>query len=417
MKNRIWISCLVLLLCLGGCGHKQELAPAPVESQVVQSSEAQEAVSSTLSESVSETAEPESTVPEPLTELSVHYIDVGQGAATLVLCDGEAMLIDGGRDEKGTLIQMYLKKQGVTKLKYVIGSHPDGDHVGGLDVAIYKFEPEVILLSNKDSDANTYRDVLDMADAIGVPVAHPEPGDVFPLGSAEFTVAGPIKEYEGSNNNSLVILLTHGEKRFLFCGDAEKSAEKDLVDAGVDLDADVYLTGHHGSASSTTRTFLEAMSPKYAVISCGEGNPYGHPHAEVLDLLRESGCKVFRTDEQGSVIVTSDGKTLTWNCAPSETWKPGEKVMAESEEITRGESETEKEKGEKWPTGEAPDGAVYVGNTRNQKLHLAICDSLPVEKNQILFDSLEEAERKGFTEETQCQQCQPFYHVRTKEGE
>lgn len=263
-------------------------------------------------------------LPSEASELTIHFVDVGQGDCTLIVCDGEAMLIDAGNNDKGTAVQLYLTKQGVETLKYVIGTHPDADHIGGLDVILYKFDCGTIIMPDKSSDTATYRDVLDAMDSKGYRNTLPVVGDTYTLGSAVFTIVGPSKSYDENNNCSVAFLLTHGENTFLFTGDAESEAESDMLETGIPLDVDVYKAGHHGSSSSSTAVFLEAITPEYAVISCGAGNSYGHPHAEPLNHLREMGVQVFRTDEQGTITVTSDGSTLTWNCSPSETWQSGE---------------------------------------------------------------------------------------------
>ncbi len=264
------------------------------------------------------------------TELAVHFIDVGQGDSTLILCDGEAMLIDAGNNDKGTTVQLYLTKQNVSSLKYVIGTHPDADHIGGLDVILYKFDCETVIMPDKTSDSDisaTYRDVLDTMEQRGYKNTLPIVGDTYSLGSASFTILGPSEEYGDTNNCSVAILLKHRENSFLFTGDAESEEEKDIVESGLDIDADVYKAGHHGSSSSSSPALLNAVTPEYAVISCGEGNSYGHPHAETLNHLRSMGVQVFRTDEQGSILVTSDGSSLTWDCSPSETWLAGESTL------------------------------------------------------------------------------------------
>ena len=346
--------------------------------------------------------------------LEVHFMDVGQGASALLVCDGEAMLIDGGRDDKGTAVQLYLMKRQVQKLNYIIGTHPDADHIGGLDVAIYKFRPDTLFLSGQESDSKAYRDVLDAAEEISCPVTVPGVGDWYSLGSARFLFVGPIHEYADRNDNSLVVLLEHGQNRFLFGADAGEKAEHDMVSAGMDLDVDVYLASHHGSADSSSKEFLEAMTPEAAVISCGSNNPYGHPHAETLNLLREMGVAVYRTDEQGSISVVSDGETCVWNCAPSDTWKAGERTGAPEETDPEtppgsGMQETAGEAGPENGSESVSPQAPYIGNKRNQKLHRADCSGyLPAKRNQVLFETLEEAKEKGFTEEKQCQNCRPF---------
>ena len=150
-------------------------------------------------------------------------------------------------------------------------------------------------------------------------ITYPSVGSTYPLGEATFTIIGPNKSYDDANNNSVAIMLQHGDNRFLFTGDCEEEAEYDMLDNGLRLAADVYQVGHHGSKSSSTSEFMNAVNPTYAVISCGENNKYGHPHAQTLNTLRSMGILVYRTDEQGSLIATSDGTTITWNAAPSES--------------------------------------------------------------------------------------------------
>lgn len=255
--------------------------------------------------------------------LQVHYMDVGQGDATLIVCDGHAMLIDAGNNNQGTAVQSYLQSQNVETLDYVIGTHPDADHVGGLDVVITKLDCETILLTEEEKDTNTYRDVLDAIQYKGYKRTNPVIGDTYRLGSAEFTVAGPKHIGSDSNDNSIAIILQHGENTFYFEGDAGEKEEEDILDSGIEISADVYKIGHHGSKTSTSDGMLEAVSPAYAVISVGD-NSYGHPNAEVLNKLRAAGIQVFRTDEQGTIVAESDGTQITFNCQPSETWQAGE---------------------------------------------------------------------------------------------
>ncbi len=311
------------------------------------------------------------------TELTVHYLDVGQGDCILVECGGEAMLIDAGDNDQGTKIQNYLMKQGVKELKYAVGTHPDADHIGGLDVILYKFDCGKVMMPDMTKDTAAYRDVVDTMKQRGYKNSVPEPGDSFRFGSAVCTVLGPVDSYEDANNNSIVLKIEHGDNSFLFMGDAEETAEADLIESGRDMAADVLKVGHHGSHSSSSKEFLEAADPSYAVISCGEDNSYGHPHAETLNNLRAMGVEVFRSDEQGTILAVSDGSKITWNSAPSDSWKAGEASVSGS----------------------------YIGNKNNGKLHRAGCNSLPMEKNQVLFSTREEAVRAGYDDP--CKRCNP----------
>ena len=383
--------------------------------------------------------------------LSVHYIDVGQGDATLVLCGEHAMLIDAGDNTKGTALQLYLTKQGVKKLDYLILTHPDADHIGGADVILTKFGVDTVFMSDYPEDTKTYQEVLDALNVKHMRYSTPEPGDTYTLGSADFTILAPLDRYEDSNDSSIALMLHHGGNSFLFTGDCGEEAEKDLISSGQTLSADVYQVGHHGSRSSSTQRFMNAVSPTWAVISCGKDNSYGHPTAEVLNRLRAMGVKVFRTDEQGSIIAVSDGSEITWNCAPSETWKSGEPtassagrpkkaVVAASASGTATASgntsadsgksaaqsspasgENDKEKaasgaqtpadvgasssGQAFATGSSPGAGLYIGNKNNGKLHLSSCSSLPLEKNQVIFNTREEAVAAGYSDP--CKRCNP----------
>ena len=256
--------------------------------------------------------------------LEVHFIDVGQGDATLIKCGSHAMLIDAGDNSKGTAVQLYLKKQGVTTLDYLIGTHPDADHIGGLDVIITKFDCGVIMMPEIEREIVTYRDVTDAMEYKGYQNTPPVVGEKYSLGEAFFTIVAPVVyDREEYNNSSIGILLQHGETRFLFVGDAQKDAEKAMLGTGLDLQADVLKAGHHGSSDSGSAAFLDAVNPQYAVISCGQGNDYGHPHAATLNAFENREIQVYRTDEQGAVVASSDVEKRTFYCSPSASKKSG----------------------------------------------------------------------------------------------
>ena len=309
-------------------------------------------------------------------ELEVHFLDVGQGDATLIACDGHYMLIDAGNNDKGTLVQSYLEQQGVETLDYVIGTHPDADHIGGLDVILYKFDCGTVILPEVENDTRTYEDVIRVLEEKDYPVTAPVVGDTYTLGGASFTIIAPNGDYgDDLNDWSVGILLQNGENRFLFTGDAGELAEQDILANGIDISADVYKASHHGSNTASSEAFIQAVSPEYAVISVGEGNQYGHPHAEVLNRFREAGIKVFRTDEQGTIVAASDGTDITWNTASSESWQ----------------------------TGEAQGGGevtVHITKT-GETYHAAGCSYLSRSDIEI---TLSEAKERGLTP---CSRCNP----------
>ena len=371
-----------------------------------------------------EAADPDGYSQEPL---EVHYIDVGQGSATLLKSGRHAMLIDTGDSDQGTKIQLYLTKQGVENLDYLVLTHPDADHIGGAPVIITKFGIGQLFLSNYEKDNKTTQKVRDAMQYKGLTASDYQVGDTFALGNASFTILGPAKEYADSNNASIALMVQNGNNRFLFTGDCEAEAEADLIASGADLSADVYLAGHHGSDTASSQAFMDAVSPTYAVISCGEGNSYGHPHAEVLNRFRSMGIQVFRTDEQGSIVAESDGTQITWNCAPSETWQTGERTKNAQNAVTdqayAQEPEMQQPTDENGAATQQSDAVTlpaqeqrpvvvdetpagnYIGNRNNGKLHKASCSYLPDPQNQVPFTTREEAVEAGYDDP--CKRCNP----------
>lgn len=252
-----------------------------------------------------------------LQTMEVHFLDVGQGDATLIKCGGQSMLIDAAESGKGTAIQYYLQNQGVEKLDYLILTHPDSDHIGSADVIITKFDIDHVFMSNYEKDNKTYQKVIQALDYKWLKWETPKVGSTFTLGSASCTILGPTGEYDDPNNASIALLIQNGENSFLFTGDAEQKAEEDIMEScgekGLPLQAQVYQVGHHGSSTSTNEDFLDAVKPEYAVISCGKDNSYGHPHEEVLERFAQRGIQVYRTDEQGTIVAVSNGQDITWS--------------------------------------------------------------------------------------------------------
>ena len=441
--GRLLAPILALMLLLTACGSQQtgrnveenqSTAEAVVqtETQALQEDGSNETAGQITGEAVTLPAKgtEEAQETEPL---EIHYIDVGQGSATLLNSGSHAMLIDTGDSDQGTKIQLYLKKQGVENLDYLVLTHPDADHIGGAPVIITKLGIWQLFLSNYKKDNKTTQKVTDAMQYKGLTASDYQVGDTFALGNASFTILAPVKEYADSNNASIALMVQNGNNRFLFTGDCEAEAEADMVASQADLHADVYLAGHHGSDTASSQAFMDAVSPAYAVISCGEGNSYGHPHAEVLNRFRSMGIQVFRTDEQGSVVAESDGTGITWNCAPSETWQTGERTKnaqtgAENAE-TQPANETPIQETDtaavqdKPATGqsdavtlpaqeqksvvadETPQAGNYIGNRNNGKLHKASCSYLPDPQNQVPFTTREEAVAAGYDDP--CKRCNP----------
>lgn len=331
-------------------------------------------------------------------DMEVHFLDVGQGDCTLIRSGEHAMLIDGGNNKWGKEIQSYLESKGIRKLDYIIGTHPDADHVGGLDIVIQNTESAQLLVPDVSKDTRTYEEVIEAAEARNTEIRHPKAGERYELGEAVFTVVAPNgSKYDNINEYSIGILLEHGENSFLFVGDAEEQSEREMVQKKRKIDADVYKVSHHGSRTATGDEFLAAVSPEYAVISCGEGNSYGHPHADVLNRLRQEGIKIFRTDDQGTIVASSDGQKLQWNMSPTDNWTPGEPTgsqTAQKQTVSKTPKKTDTEK-----------QTTYVVNVNTKKFHLPGCPSaseIKKSNRQEMKATKKEMIKKGYAP---CRNC------------
>ena len=250
-----------------------------------------------------------------LADLQVHFLDVGQGDCTIVLCDGEAMVIDGGPASASRFVYSYVRKTlKLQHIDYVISTHPHLDHVYGLSSVLNAAPVDLILTPVLEWDSKAFNSMLKYAEAQGTPLSVPQEGDTLKLGGATITILHcwpEALEYGRTNDSSIVTRIDYGDTSFIITGDAEDWSEYMMIDAGYPLEANVLRVSHHGSNTGSTMEFLQAVQPEYAVISVGKDNGYGHPHTEVLERLNEIGAKVLRTDELGTIVFQSDGNTLT----------------------------------------------------------------------------------------------------------
>lgn len=249
--------------------------------------------------------------------MTVQFLDVGQGDSTFIMLpDGKTALIDAANPGDGQSIALYLKTKGVKNIDYLIATHPHADHIGGMKEIIEGFDiGQIFAPKIATSDlptSKTYENFLTAVKDKGLKLTRAQGGNILFEGEGyKAECFSPLYETaEGLNNYSVVIKLHHGENKFLFMGDAEEISEKQILDKGFDPECDVLKCGHHGSSTSTSPNFLKAASPKFAVISCGVGNSYGHPHWETLKALENlSGFeKLYRTDKDKTVTAISDGK-------------------------------------------------------------------------------------------------------------
>ena len=337
----------------------------------------------------------------------VHYLDVGQADAALVLCDDETMLIDGGNPGDSSLIAAYLKKHSITHLDYIICSHAHDDHVGGLPGALSVATAGVVYAPKTENDIKSYQSFKSKAQAQGLAIQNPVPGSSIKFGSSAVDFFFFLNEDSGDlNNTSIVLKITYGETSFLFTGDAEREEEQDILEKNYDLSATVLKVGHHGSENSTSYVFLREIMPEYAIISVGKENSYGHPTEEALSRLRDADVKVYRTDLQGDIIVKSDGRKVT--VTPSRNADIDTNTIAKEKEVTSpapvvvpvtqvNEQETVKSQEETHS---------YIANRNTGKLHYADCYSVDrmKESNKIYLNC---TRSEAVALYSPCKNCNP----------
>jgi len=329
------------------------------------------------------TPQPSEPTERAATSLAAHFIDVGQGDAILLLVEpsGVAVLIDGGTRSSGQKVVQYLKAQGVEQLDLLIGTHPHEDHIGGLIAVLGAFPVKRVIDSGVPHTSKTWDDYMTGIET-QVEAGHcayetPEGQSVKLASNVTLEVLGPEGKMDSLNNASVVCRVDFGETAFLFTGDAETAAEAKLLASGANLKADVLKVGHHGSSTSTSAAFLAAVAPSRAVISVGTGNTYGHPKEITLTRLASAGVTIYRTDTAGTVVLVSDGTSITtdavaWAEAPSEPQAKG----------------------------------LYVGSAKSDKYHRPTCNSVASisADNQVWFASAEAAQNAGYKP---CGTCKP----------
>ncbi|MBQ1948078.1 MAG: MBL fold metallo-hydrolase [Clostridia bacterium] len=306
-------------------------------------------------------------------EVVVHFIDVGQADCTLIMAGEEAMLVDAGNNADGDFVVRYLKKQGIKKLDYLIGTHPHEDHIGGIDTVIRNFEIGTTIVPVKESTTNTFQNMLEAMAEKGYKFTKPVVGETYALGHASFRILAPVRDYEDNLNNwSVGLLITDGSHSMVLCGDAEEEAEEDMLAQSGDFRADILKVNHHGSSSSSCAPFLQAVNPSYAVIHVGEKNEYGHPHTETMRALKARGTTIYRTDRHGSIICV-------WN-----------------EDIA-------------WATEKniEPKKETYILNTKSKVYHLPSCESvgeMSSKNKKSMTATVDDLQAQGYKP---CGGCRP----------
>ncbi len=327
-------------------------------------------------------------------KLKAHYIDVGQGDSEfLELPNGQTMLIDAGNPENGSEIVSYIKGLGHNKIDYLVATHPHSDHIGGMATVVNGLNIGSVYMPKKSTNMKTFEDLLTTIQSKGLKINTAKAGvNILKTGNLNIDILAPVNiTGDDLNQYSAVIKVTYGANKFLFMGDAGQPSEEQIT---ADVNADVLKVGHHGSNTATSQAFLNKVHPKYAVIEVGKGNSYGHPTAVTLQKLQAIGATIYRTDTEGTIIFTSDAKTITIDKKASPVKQQAPPVSSISSQAS---------KIIVTPQPKASDNqsvTVYITKT-GKKYHRDGCRYL--KKSQIAI-SLQEAESEGYEP---CSVCDP----------
>lgn len=329
--------------------------------------------------------------------LQIAFLDVGQGDSIFIsLPNGESILIDAGESsESGKIIQFIKENNGNTAIDYLIATHPHADHIGGMSSVIQAFDVRSVWMPDTTHNTRTFENLLDTIEEKDLLIDTAKAGAVlFDFGNLKAEFVAPNKDRYGNLNNfSAVLLLTYDSCRFLFMGDAEEESEKEILAAEYDIAADVLKAGHHGSKTSSSKSFIQRVNPKYAVISCGKDNTYGHPANETLAILIDFDIDIIRTDESGIIIFSSDGNEISYKAFKTEVQPRAPNTILPQITDSSAAKETQVEKVQK------KNATVYVTDN-GKKYHADGCRYL--NQSKIPMD-LEAAKQKY----NPCSVCNP----------
>jgi len=395
---------LSLILSLVGCTIPSDVSKI-TSSTISQATSSNTSISESSKEVQKETSTPdnkETNAPAvPITgNMKVHFLDVGQGDSIFIeLPNKETMLIDAGNNADGNGVVSYIKNKGYKSITYLVASHPHSDHIGGMTTVVQGLNIKAIYMPKATHTTKTYEDLLTTIQNKGLKIKTAKAGvSIINSSDLKLDIVAPNSDsYENLNDYSAVLKLSYKEKSFLFTGDAETISLNEIKS---NIKADVLKVGHHGSSTSTSYTFLSKVSPKYAVISVEKGNSYGHPTDATLNKLKSASIQVYRTDEVGTVIVTTDGSKITVDKKAS-TIK--EKENAPPKPAPPSSTITSSTGGKDYDDTPITSQG-YIGNINTKKFHLPSCSYLPATDNQVVLKSREEAISKSYNP---CGRCHP----------
>jgi len=336
--------------------------------------------------------------------LTVHFIDVGQGDSELLQFAGKNVLIDAGTQDMGPRVESYLRSHGVTNLALLVATHPHEDHIGGLLTVLNDFTVGQILDSGQEHTSQIFENYLKLIDQKNIPFSTAERGQTIDLDPRlKIEVLSPPATLfpDDLNQNSIVLKVTYNKVSFLFMGDAGFVAENSITAAGYDLKSDILKVGHHGSSSASGPAFLRRVKPTSSIIEVGAANAYGHPTSKTLSALQNTGTKIYRTDLDGNIVVTTDGLTYTVTTG-KQSWSttgivPKSTASAVGWTATPAAAST--------ATSTVSQGP-FVGSSKSDKYHYPSCSAAKRIKaaNLVTFSSSADARARGYVP---CGICHP----------
>ena len=343
-------------------------------------------------------------------KLTVSYINVGQGDSILIQVDDCDILIDAGVANQGTTVSNYLKNNGVDDIELMINTHPDADHCGGLTTVLNNFVVEQVWIS-KDTSKTTaaYKNFIAAVGTEGLTAKQPSVGTVFTYEHLTLTVLYSTYVSGDSNNSSIVVMLEYGSFKFLFTGDVSQDVENQLVSSGKDLSCDVLKVGHHGSKYSSTTAFLNATGAEYGVICVGS-NSYGHPTSDALGRLSSAGVTVYRTDQNGNIVFSTNGATLTLPGGGTDTSGSGSGTSSSGSSSSGSGSSSSGSSS----SGTTSSSEYFIGNTETKVFHLPTCANLPAtSKQNVMYNYYWIINIAGYTP---CGRCLSNYSGGSSSG-